>query len=209
MCHCHLMRTAIYARVSTSHHSQDPQVQLYELREFCSKRGFSIDHEVIDHGFSGGTAQRPGFKELMALANSGKIDLVIVLKLDRLFRSLKHLITTLEEFDILGIKFIAVRDNVDWTTPSGRFFVQVLGSFAELERSILRERTILGLENAKRKGKRLGRPSTVNGDEIRRLKAKGLSDKVIQYEMKVSKGSIYRAVTGLPKKVVKKEECPE
>lgn len=203
------MRAAIYARVSTSHHNQDPQVQLFELRSFCAHRGFSIEHEIVDHGFSGGSAQRPGLRELMTLASSGKIDLVIVLKLDRLFRSLKHLITTLEEFDSLGIKFIALRDNVDWTTPSGRFFVQVLGSFAELERSILRERTMLGLENARRKGKILGRPRTVDAEEIRRLKSIGYSDKAIQFELKVSKGAVYRAINCLPKKVTKSDDNGE
>lgn len=193
------MRVAIYSRVSTSHHGQDPQIQQWELRRYCEARGFQIAHEIVDHGYGGATDQRPGLKELMSLARARKIDAVIVLKLDRLFRSLRHLVTTLEEFDALGIKFIAVKDNVDWTTPAGRFFVQILGSFAELERSILRERTVLGLENARRKGKTLGRPRIGKDDDIRQLKADGLTDREVQEKLKVSKGAIYRAIHSSPK----------
>jgi DNA invertase Pin-like site-specific DNA recombinase len=82
------------------------------------------------------------------------VDAVVVVKLDRLFRSLKHLVNTLSEFEALQVKFIATCDQVDLTTPAGRMFVQVLGSLAEFERELIRERILLGLEHARSEGKR-------------------------------------------------------
>ena len=193
------VRALIYARVSTSHHNQNPEIQIYELRRYCEARHFDIVHEIVDHGHSGGTDNRPGLRVLFELARSHQVNTIIVTKLDRLFRSLKHLVITLEEFERLGIQFVAVKDNVDWTTPAGRFFVQVLGSLAELEKSILRERTISGLEHARRSGKRLGRPRANRESEIVRLKGEGLSDRQIRARLNVSKGSIYRALRAAPK----------
>src|SRR5689334_13106161 len=143
-----LVRVAIYARVSTSHHDQKPEIQIEELRRYCQARGWQIDHELVDK-IKGSTDERPGLKRLLALARSREIDAVLVTKLDRLFRSLKHLVTTLEEFQALGVLFVATKDNVDYSTPSGRLFVQVLASLAEFEKALLRERTMMGLEHAK------------------------------------------------------------
>lgn len=104
---------ATYSRVSTSHHGQNPDVQVYDLRRYCQARDWHVAHEIVDHGFSGGTDSRPGLKQLIALVRAREVDAVVVVKLDRLFRSLKHLVTMLEEFQALGVQFVAVRDNVD------------------------------------------------------------------------------------------------
>lgn len=190
---------AIYARVSTQHHGQNPDVQLAELRRFCQARGWSIGHEIVDHGYSGGTAARPGLRRLETLVRSRKVDAVVVVKLDRLFRSLRHLVATLDEYQALGITFVAVMDSIDYSTPSGRFFTQVLGSLAELERSILRERTMMGLDYARASGKRLGRPRSHDPEEIRRLRALGLTYAAIQERLGLSKGTVCRALAGTPK----------
>src|SRR5882757_6013047 len=95
------LRVAIYARCSTSHHDQKPEVQIQELKRYCSARDWKITEEIIDHGFSGGTDQRPGLKQLMALVHSRKVDVVVVTKLDRMARSLKHLVTVLDELNSL------------------------------------------------------------------------------------------------------------
>lgn len=187
------VRTAIYARVSTRHHDQNPQVQIEELRSFCAARGFEITEELVDHGFSGSNDDRPALKRLLNLVRSREVDAVVVLKMDRLFRSLKHLITSLEEFQALGVAFIAVKDSVDYTTPTGRLFVQVLGSLAEFERSLLIERTLLGLAHARRKGVQLGRPRTSDPIEIRRLRAQGMSYREIRRETGASMSSITEA----------------
>jgi DNA invertase Pin-like site-specific DNA recombinase len=138
-------------------------------------------------------------KQLLALARAREIDCIVVLKLDRLFRSLKHLITTLEEFQALGVQFVATKDNVDYTTPGGRLFVQMLGCLAEFEKALLIERTKLGLDHARSKGKILGRPKLGNEDAIRSLRAQGLSFRSIQKQLGVSCGSVARALTDAPK----------
>ncbi len=194
-----IMKVATYSRVSTRHHDQKPEIQVNELRRYCRARGWKITHEIVDH-HTGGTDDRPGLKKLLDLVRTRQVDAVVVLKLDRLFRSLKHLLASLEEFDALGVQFIAVKDAVDWTTPSGRFFLQVLGSLAEFERGLLRERTMLGLEHARASGKILGRPKVHDDAAIRKLRKKGLSYTVIQKRLGVSKGAVCRALSGIPKK---------
>lgn len=188
------MRVATYSRVSTSHHGQNPEVQVAELRRYVQARGWEVSKEIIDHGFSGSTDKRPGLKQLMDLARSREIDCIVVVKLDRLFRSLKHLVTTLEELESLGVQFVAVKDSVDWTTPAGRFFVQVLGSLAELEKGILRERTMLGLLHARNKGIRLGRPKIHDGSMIRALRLQGKSYREISKFLSVPMGTITKAI---------------
>jgi len=195
------LRVATYSRVSTSTKDQNPQVQVEELRRYCAARGWEIAHEVVDHGFSGSTDNRPGLKKLLTLVRGREVDGVVVVKMDRVFRSLKHLITTLDEFQALGVQFVATKDNVDYTTPGGRLFVQVLGSLAEFEKSLLIERTMMGLAHARSRGKRLGRPQTRNDSEIRRLRDDGLSYSAIQSRLSVSKGAVCRALESAPKTV--------
>lgn len=185
---------ATYSRVSTSHHGQNPDVQIHDLRRYCQARDWSIAHEIVDHGFGGGTDSRPGLKRLLALVRAREVDGVAVVKLDRLFRSLKHLVTTLEEFQALGVQFVAVRDNVDYTTPAGRLFVQMLGSLAEFEKSLLRERTMMGLSHARAQGKRLGRPPCHDKAKIIRLRAEGLSYREIARNLGVAMGTITKAI---------------
>lgn len=192
-------KVILYSRVSTSHHDQNPEVQLSELRRYCASRELEITEEIIDHGYSGSTDKRPGLKRLLSLVRSRQVDVVVVAKLDRLFRSLKHLVSTLEEFEALGVQFIAARDNVDYTTPAGRFFVQVLGSLAEFEKALLLERTMMGLDHAREAGKRLGRPKTCDADAIVKLRALGLSYRGIQRQLGVSLASISRALQTVPK----------
>jgi DNA invertase Pin-like site-specific DNA recombinase len=186
------MKVALYARVSTRD-KQNLEVQLRELRRYSASRGFQIAFTVTDKA-SGSTDDRVGLKRILGLVREKKIDGVVVLKLDRLFRSLKHLIQTLEEFEVLKVKLIAVRDQVDMTTPSGRLFIQVIGALGEFERELTRERVILGLENAKANGKVLGRPKTTPELEIKKLRKAGLSYQAIQQKLKTSKGAVWRAL---------------
>jgi len=186
------MKVAVYARVSTRD-KQNPEVQLRELRRYCASRGLKIAFTVTDKA-SGSTDDRMGLKQILTLVRTRQVDGVVVLKLDRLFRSLKHLITTLEEFEALKVKLIAVRDQVDMTTPSGRLFIQVIGALGEFERELIRERVILGLENARALGKTLGRPKVRPEAEIKKLRKQGLSYQNIQNKLKISKGAVWRAL---------------
>ena len=192
------MKVATYSRVSTNKREQKPEVQIGELRRYCKARKFKIIHEITDRA-RGGTDDRPGLKQLLALVRAREVDAVVVVKLDRLFRSLKHLVNTLSEFEALGVKFIATRDQVDLTTPAGRMFVQILGSLAEFERELIRERIMAGLAHAKSQGKRSGRPRKDHDcEKIRDLKSQGLSYREIQKKTGVSMGSIARALAPSP-----------
>ena len=188
------LKVATYSRVSTDDKGQNPQVQVEELRRYCAARGWVIAHEIIDHGYSGGTDDRPGLKKLLKIVKSREVDAVVVVKLCRLFRSLKHLIATLEDWQALGIVFCATADAVDYSTPSGRLFAQILGCLGEFEKSLLRERTMMGLAYARSQGKTLGRPKKRDDAAILGLRKEGLSYSQIQERLGVSRPSIHRAL---------------
>ena len=151
-------RVAIYARVSTG--EQSPEAQLRELRAYAAHRGFAIVREYVDQA-SGDVHRRrraPEFEALMQDARRRRFDCVLVWKYDRLARTLGALIGALQEFNDLGVDFISHTQAIDTTTPMGRLFFHVIGSFAEFERDVIVERVRAGLANARAKGKRLGRP---------------------------------------------------
>jgi DNA invertase Pin-like site-specific DNA recombinase len=191
-------RVALYARVSTNNGTQDPEMQLRELREFCSRRGWQVAEEYVDR-MSGSKDSRPALNQLMADAGRRKIDAVLVWKLDRFARSLKMLVTSLSELEALGVAFVSLRDNLDLTTPSGRLMFQVIGAMAEFERALIQERVRAGLRNARAKGRRLGRPRAImNVSRIVFLRGQGRSWAQITAETGVSKGTAQRAVARLP-----------
>jgi len=167
---------AIYARVSTSNNGQDPTMQTRELEEYCQRRGWEVAGCYVDTGISGSKESRPELDRLMADARQRKLDVVLVWKLDRFGRSLKHLVNALAEFEALGITFASLKDNLDLSTPSGRLMFQIIGAMAEFERSLIQERVRAGLRNARAKGRKLGRPRiSVDSQEIARLRAQGRS----------------------------------
>jgi DNA invertase Pin-like site-specific DNA recombinase len=112
---------------------------------------------------------------------------------------LKQIVVTLQELDDLRVEFCSVRDQFDLTTASGRLLMHLISSFAEFERSLISERTIAGLVHTRSKGTILGRPKTINEDEIRRLRANGLSFRKIMKEIGCSMGAVNRALGGAPK----------
>ncbi len=152
------MRVAIYARVSTG--EQNPELQLRELRDYAERRGFIAHREYVEK-VTGDLRRRkraPEFEAMMADARRRRFDCVLVWKYDRFARSLGALVAALQEFRDLGIDFISHTQAIDTTTPMGRLFFHVIGSFAEFERDVIVERVRAGLANARAKGKRLGRP---------------------------------------------------
>jgi DNA invertase Pin-like site-specific DNA recombinase len=125
---------------------------------------------------------------------------VLVWKLDRFGRSLRHLVNALAELEALGLTFISLRDNLDLSTPSGRLMFQIIGAMAEFERALIQER-VPGVRNARAKGKRLGRPRViVDASRIASLRAQGRSWAQIVAETGASKGTAHRALVGLPHK---------
>lgn len=187
-------RIGLYARVSTLN-GQHPEMQLDELREYASRRGWQIAGEYVDEGVSGSKESRPALNRLLADARQRKLDAVLVWKLDRFGRSLKHLVNTLADQEALGVAFVSIRDNIDLTTPSGRLMLHLIAAMAEFERALIQERVRAGLQNAKRRGKRLGRrPVAVDSAKIASLRASGASWRAISRQMGVGIGTLYKAV---------------
>jgi DNA invertase Pin-like site-specific DNA recombinase len=150
-------RTALYVRVSKE--EQDVDVQLDDLRAEAPRRKWRIVGVYEDEGVSGSKDRRPGLDRLVADVQAGKLDLVVVVKLDRLGRSLQHLLKLIAIFEDHDVGFVSLNDaGIDTTSPTGRLLLQILGSFAEYELAILKERTRAGLRLARKKGKTLGRP---------------------------------------------------
>jgi DNA invertase Pin-like site-specific DNA recombinase len=184
------MRIALYARVSTCT-GQNPEMQLAELREYASRRGWEIFREYVDLGVSGSKESRPELNRLMADAHTRRFDGVLCWKVDRFGRSLKHLVNALADLDSYGVAFVSLRDNLDLSTPSGRLMFQIIGAMAEFERSLIQERVRAGLRNAKLKGKTLGRPRRiVDGDQMAKLREQGASLLEIAKAVGASPGTV-------------------
>ena len=150
-------RVALYARVSTVNKKQDVETQLIPLREFCVQRGWEVYKEYIDSGFSGSTESRPALGALLTDATRGKFDAMLCWKLDRVGRSLKHLIGVLADLDLMRVAFVSLSDNLDLTTPQGRLMFQIIGAMAEFEKSLIVERVTAGMRRAKALGHLPGR----------------------------------------------------
>jgi len=155
------MKTALYARVSTLDKGQDPQMQLRELREYCERRGWTVTGEYVDVGVSGSKDSRPELNRLMTDAKRRRFDTMLVWKLDRFGRSLKHLVSALGEFQALGVAFVSLRDGFDLTTPAGRLMFNMVASFAEFERDLISERVRSGIANRRAKGLHVGRKAII------------------------------------------------
>src|SRR5437588_11958368 len=184
------MRVAIYARVSTTN-GQSPEMQLAELREYASRRGFKVVGEYVDEGVSGSKESRPELNRLMADAHRRKFDAVLCWKIDRFGRSLRHLVNALADLDAYGVAFVSLRDNLDLSTPSGRLMFQIIGAMAEFERALIQERVRAGLRNARARGKRLGRPRVdVDLSRIEALRASGVSWREIAEKLGIGLGTV-------------------
>ena len=191
------MKVALYARVSTKNGNQNPELQLTELRDYAGARGFDVIGEFVDVGVSGAKESRPQLDALMKLAKARKIDALIVWKLDRFGRSLKHLVTALAELEALGVAFISLRDSIDLSTPQGKLMFAVIGAMAEFERGLIRERVKAGLAVARSKGRVGGRPRKnykhdADAQRIRQLREDGQSMQKIADEIGCSKGQVHR-----------------
>ena len=127
--------------------------------------------DYCDEGISGAKDSRPGLDRLLKDAETGNFSIVLVWKLDRLGRSLVHLVKLMENFCRWDIELVSFSEGLDFTTPTGKLLFQIISAFAEFERDCIRERVRAGLRNAKAKGKgkRIGRPPrTYLSPEVRR-----------------------------------------
>lgn len=186
-----ILRVGVYCRVSTS--DQDVGMQVAEIRQVASQRGWRIVEEYADEGISGTANDRPALERMMADARRRTFDLLVVWKIDRLARSLSHLLQMLEELASLGVGFISLHDPGLDSTSSGRLMLCIVGAFAQYERDLLRERVASGIRRARQEGVHCGRPKVVL--DVRpavALLAKGHGLKGIATMLKVSRGTLRR-----------------
>jgi len=205
-----MKRAVIYLRVSTSSRSkhgdklaydQDPALQEAPLRDLITQRGWELVNVYSDRA-SGARESRPGLNQLLADARRGQLDVVVVWRFDRFARSVRQLVLAMEEFRSLGVDFVSHQEALDTSTPMGKAMFTIIAAMAELERSVIRERVVAGLDYARlqgtKSGKLVGRPRAIfRRDMVPDLRRKGSSWREIARELGASVGSVRRAYKDL------------
>jgi len=187
------IRVGLYCRVSTKQH-QTTDDQEHRLATWAKGKGHVIQGVYRDHGISGATAQRPGLNALLRAVHDGLVDAVVITKFSRMFRSTKHLLTLVDELQALDVALISLGEQLDSRTPQGRLFMTMLAAMAEFERDLIRERVKHGLEQARRNGTKLGRPSipaSVENKVIHLLDA-GVTKAEIRRRTGLARGTVIR-----------------
>ena len=164
------MKVAIYARVSTE--QQDLDNQLTQLKIYCMRQEHEI-YKIYTDIISGSKDSRPAFNELLEDMRHFKFEAVMVTKLDRIGRSLQHLLGLFDEFNRKGVCFIATTQNIDTSTSSGKLQMQIMGAFAEFERNLISERTKEALKGNVKVGKR--------GKDKKQRKKRGVLKKPLSF----------------------------
>ncbi len=190
-------RVAIYSRVSTDDQTTENQTQL--LTQIAHRNDWEIADTYTDHGISGskGRGQRKDFDRLCKDMVRRRFDTVMVWDVSRLGRSLQHLVEFLNDVQSVGCNLYIHQQGLDTSTPSGRMMFQMVGVFAEFERSMISERVKLGLSRVKASGKKLGQPTKINDElvsDIWSLKDQGLSLNKITQQVSVSRSTVYRVL---------------
>lgn len=163
------MKVAIYCRVST--HDQTTLNQELELKDYCKRFGFEIYKSYCDDAVSGAKTSRPQLDLMLQDMRKKLFDCILVWKYDRLGRSTLHLLQVLEEMQNKKVRLIAISQNIDSSTPMGKYFITNLMALAEMEREMIRDRINLGLKRARKQGKSLGRPKGSKDKKGRRNKS--------------------------------------
>ncbi|HSN14011.1 MAG TPA: recombinase family protein [Anaeromyxobacteraceae bacterium] len=182
------LRIAAYHRVSTL--DQDPTLARNELHDAARRLGGEVVLDIEETG-SGARNDRPGLQRLMEAARRGKLDAVLVWKLDRFGRSALDVLANIRDLDAAGVRFVATTQGIDIRPGGdamGRLMLTMLAAVAEFERELIRERTRLGMEKARASGKHIGRPRVVGPapSEVQRLRAAGRSWRQVAAELRCS-----------------------
>lgn len=189
-----MKRAAIYTRVSTQD-QKTLKTQIERCEEYAEVREWVIMHRVTE--VASGAKSRTKRNELLKLCRQRKVDAVIVWKLDRWGRSVPDIVSSLQELQVLGVQFVSITEALDFTTPIGRAMSGLLAVFAEFERDMISERVKMGVSQARKKGKRLGRPPIARNkkEEIERLWEKYGNKSLIAKELGISRRSINRVLS--------------
>ena len=206
-----MKRAAIYVRVSTANRTrtgdgfeQNPEVQEMPLRQMVQQRGWTVAAVYSDR-MSGAKENRPGLKNMMLDARRGIFDVVLVWRFDRFARSIEQLVLALAEFRALGIDFVSCQEALDTSTPMGKAMFTIIGAMAELERNVIRERVVSGLDYARKHGTKsgnaIGRPKAVfDRGKVAQLRDDGRSWREIADMLGVGVGTVRRVHdAGVPK----------
>ena len=188
-------KAVIYSRVSTNEQTVDNQLKV--LREVAEKRGLEVVREISDEGISGATGRdaRKGFDELIKGSIKNEWDIILVWDVSRLGRSLKHLVSFLEDIQSANCDMYIHQSGIDTSTPSGKMMFGMLSVFSEFERSMIRERVIAGQQRAKAEGKHIGRPTNVNDGIITavyQLRQNNVPISRIAKDLQIGVGTVYK-----------------
>lgn len=188
------MRAALYARISTSDRDQTNENQLIRLREYCRIRGWNWT-EFTDVA-SGKDDNRPGMKRMMEAARKRDIDIILAVRLDRLYRSAANMLLILRDLELWSVTFICLDQPIDTNLASGRLLTTVIAAVAEFERELISDRVKDGMARAKANGARLGKRSRKEIDVVRaqELRAAGKSYTEIAEDLRVPRSSLYDAL---------------
>ena len=187
-------RVAIYARVSTS--NQTVENQLAELRVIAERNQWHVVAELSDNGISGtkGRDQRPAFDELLKRATRREFDLIMVWAIDRLGRSIQHLVGFMTEIQSLGVDLYIHQQALDTTTASGRMIFGIFSALGEYERELMRERIMAGQRRARSQGVKIGRPTKMNDavrTSVKLLHGNGMAIRKIAKQLEIGVGTVY------------------
>lgn len=189
------LRVAVYYRVSTN--QQTTVNQQLDLERVIQIRDWKLAATYADEGISGSTGRsgRPALDALLKAATRREFDLVAVWSIDRLGRSLQHLVETVNELRAVGVDLYIHQQALDTSTPSGKLSFSVFGALAEYERELIRERVRSGLERARQSGITLGRPTNATDEaktKIRELRSQGVAIRRIAAQMRVGPSTVYK-----------------
>jgi len=189
------MKVAIYARVSTSIQSCDNQIIC--LRDIAERMKWTIVAELKDEGISGmkGRESRPAWNALHKMIQRKEIDVVLAWSIDRLGRSITDLVAFMKELSVVDIDLYCHQQSINTQTASGRMCFSIFAALGEYERELIRERVLAGLENARRKGRRLGRPTNVRAETKQKacqLRSEGMSIGKIAATLRIGVGTTTR-----------------
>lgn len=188
----------IYARVSTA--NQTVENQLLELRAAADRMGWRINAEIVDEGISGskGREARAGFDLLFRKIQRKEIDVVMTWSIDRLGRSLQHLVSLMEDIQQSGVDLYVHQQAINTSTPAGRMTFSIFSALGEYERELIRERIAAGISRARAQGRKLGRPTNVTDQtaaQVRMLRNHGQSIRSIAADLRIGVGTVRSFLT--------------
>lgn len=192
-----MQRAVLYTRVSTRAQAEKhgAAYQLAALRRLAETRGWDVVGTFSDDAVRGKTRERPQLDALMRTVRMGEADIVAVWRFDRFARSVVHLVESLNEFKARGVEFVSVSEGIDTSTPVGRALFHLAATFAELEADLAKERVQAGVDAARNRGVKLGRPKKLTADQARAaLAATGGKLRAAARRLSVGTATIKRAL---------------